>query len=162
MPPVTAVRDALPRTALLRHDRRGHRPHFDWLVEWSPAGLLARTGIPTVRLPRRLDLLPASTVIDAAPIADHRALYLDLAGPRDLDGDRGRVTPRRRGEVLDAGLSGTTATLLVQWLASPRGTAPSWSVIEIDASDAPWRRAVVRARGLGSPGREVRLGVPSP
>lgn len=80
-------------TALLRHDPVGETPHFDWLVELAPPA----PAVPTFRLGHRLDLAAAGCRLEAVRIADHRRLYLTLDEPRQLSGERGRVTPFRRG-----------------------------------------------------------------
>ncbi len=111
-------------TALLRHTPRADPVHFDWLLDLvlpTPDGQLAEADrVPTFRLSEPLDRCPIGDVLVAERIADHRRLYLCLAEPRELSGDRGTVVPHRRGRIVesnsrDAARSPSEIELVVEW-----------------------------------------------
>lgn len=74
----------MPRFILLEHDHPVL--HWDFMLE---SGAILRTW--------RLDRIPAGAdEIDATPLPDHRAVYLDYEGP--VSGNRGSVRRIDRGE----------------------------------------------------------------
>jgi len=83
--------------AILRHETPGGGAHFDLLLaEWTDVDDDARS-VPTWRCERDPMSLAPGEAIHAERIAPHRGLYLRLAEPRTLDGDRGHVQPTHRG-----------------------------------------------------------------
>ncbi len=90
--------------AILLHELAEGGSHLDLLIARSglPAPDDARV-VPTWRCAVRPDEASGGTTIGLEPIDDHRALYLRLREPRELDRGRGRVTPLRRGLADRAG-----------------------------------------------------------
>lgn len=88
------------RTVLLRHDLPDGSWHYDWLI--SPP--LPPTTPPSLE-PRGLICFRVRDRIDSAEVrqfraerlADHRAMYLDYAGP--VSGGRGTVTRLAEGKM---------------------------------------------------------------
>lgn len=94
-------------------------PHFD--VFLGPEGPCPREEhvLETWRSPCDPRLLEAGGSVELTPIGRHRGLYLQLSERRELDRNRGLVTPVARGEVRVA--SGTEGReLQVDWLDGGR------------------------------------------
>jgi hypothetical protein len=70
-------------TVLLRHDLPDGSHHFDWMLARDDHGPLL-----TFRLDRDIGLDPGP--FQAAPIGDHRRVYLEREGP--VSGNRGTVS----------------------------------------------------------------------
>ncbi|HRJ49368.1 MAG: hypothetical protein KF787_00075 [Phycisphaeraceae bacterium] len=83
------------RTTLLRHDLPNGHTHADWLVQTSDR---PEAPVLAFRLRTRVDR-PGLVLFSAERLPDHRAFYLDHAGP--VSGGRGTVTPIARGVLLD-------------------------------------------------------------
>ncbi len=90
--------------ALLLHQLPDGSSHVDLLIarDDAPVGDEDRL-IPTWRVVTRPDRAPIGSCLPLTPIADHRGLYLRLAELRTLTGERGAVTPLRRGSARRTG-----------------------------------------------------------
>ena len=87
---------ALP-FALLRHALPDGTHHFDLLLATGHAVPDEAREVPTWRCDRDPCTLPIGGEAALQRIAPHRGLYLRLSEPRALGGERGQVTPVRRG-----------------------------------------------------------------
>lgn len=83
--------------ALMRHALPDGTHHFDLLLAGSPQVADEAREVATWRCDVDPWTLPIGGVATLQRIAPHRGLYLRLTEPRDLGGDRGQVTPVRRG-----------------------------------------------------------------
>jgi hypothetical protein len=115
------------RIALLLHSLADGSEHVDLLI--APDGSArpddARE-IPTWRCPTRPDCAAPGIQLPLQRIGDHRALYLRLEGPRELDGGRGTVRPLRAGVASEHG-----DRIDVRW---DDGGTSSWSIWEQNGS----------------------------
>ena len=83
--------------ALMRHALPDGTHHFDLLLAASPQVADEAREVATWRCDVDPWTLPIGGVAIVQRIAPHRGLYLRLAAPRELGGDRGQVTPVRGG-----------------------------------------------------------------
>jgi len=83
--------------ALMRHALPDGSHHFDLLLAASPHVPDEAREVATWRCDVDPWLLPIGGETAIERIAPHRGLYLRLTQARDLGGDRGHVTPVRRG-----------------------------------------------------------------
>ena len=92
----TAPGNPLP-AAVLRHEGSPGGDHFDVLLAVrAPAGP-DDAACATWRAAVDPACAAPGSSIAVEPVAPHRALYLALPGPRELDGGRGTVQPVRAG-----------------------------------------------------------------
>lgn len=87
--------------ALCLHELADGSSHVDLLVArpGAPCGDDDRT-VRAWRCAERPDSLAPGATLALEPLPDHRGLYLRLDAARDLDRNRGRVAPLRRGEAM--------------------------------------------------------------
>ncbi len=96
-PPLPASSPQRFPVALLRHELQDGSAHFDLLIaDRVPTDPDAAT-VPTYRVARRPDLVPAHTSMGVERIPLHRERYLALTRSAVLSEGRGTVSPLRRG-----------------------------------------------------------------
>lgn len=118
--------------ALCLHELADGSAHVDLLVARrdAPRGDDDRT-VRAWRCAERPDARAPGAALALEPLPDHRGLYLRLDAPRDLDRERGRVTPLRRGEAMQ-----DADRVAIRWADGGRSL---WRILE----GVPHHRLVV-------------------
>ena len=105
-------------TALLDHTVDGSS-HHDWLLSPVQDPSPEDRCLVTYRMRRALNQLGPGQAEPLQRLPDHRGLYLDLSGPRQLDPvdgrDRGTVTPIDRGSAMTCSRGDGTTDIRIRW-----------------------------------------------
>ena len=102
--------------ALCRHAPPGEAPHVDlFLAPENPAFGEDDRVLGSWRVPCDPRTLAPGTWVDIIPTPPHRGCYLQLRAPRQLDGNRGLLSPLAHGEAAVHWITPRIRSLEIGW-----------------------------------------------